>query len=97
MERAATIQVSSGRFPIDFKWYKNKITIDYETLISIGHRPKNLELCQSRPLRDFEVKMDRFQIKQNALNLKSTLETIFYYLRLVILCDLYAYEGQKKS
>ena len=25
------------------------------------------------PLRDFEVKIDRFQIKQNVLNLKSTL------------------------
>ena len=40
-------------------------------LISIGNRRRNLN-CWS-PLRDFEVKIDRFQIKQNALNLKSTL------------------------
>ena len=40
-------------------------------LISIGNRPRNLN-CVS-PLRDFEVKIDRFQIKQNVLNLKLTL------------------------
>ena len=31
------------------------------------------------PLRDFEAKIDRFQIKQNVLNLKSTLLSIIYY------------------
>ena len=38
-------------------------------LISFGNRPRN---CVS-PLRDFEVKIDRFQIKQNVLDLKSLL------------------------
>ena len=36
-------------------------------LISIGNQPNNLEtLC------DFSVKIERFQIKSNVLNLKST-------------------------
>ena len=41
-------------------------------LISIGNRPKGNLNCGS-PLCDFEVKMDRFQIKQKLLNLKPTL------------------------
>ena len=52
--------------------YKDKITIDYE----ISYFGFNFDLilnCGS-PLRDFEVKMDRFQIKQNVLSLKSTLK-----------------------
>ena len=42
-------------------------------LILIGNRLRKLELWHGSLLHDFEVKMDRFQIKQNILNLKSTL------------------------
>ena len=40
-------------------------------LISIGNRPRKLELCQ--PASNFEVKIGRFQIKQNVLYLEWTL------------------------
>ena len=41
-------------------------------LISIGNRPNNLELCHPRT-GGHSVKIERFQIKSNVLNLKSTL------------------------
>ena len=45
-------------------------------LISIGKRPRKHEFW--RPLCDLEVKIDEFQIKQNVLNLKSTLTINVY-------------------
>ena len=59
--------------------YKNKITIDYE-ISYFGFnfdRNRQGDLNCVSPLRDFEVKIDRFQIKQNLLNLKWTLH--FYF------------------
>ena len=44
-------------------------------LILIGNRPRILNCWSS--LRDFEVKIDIFQIKQNVLNLKWTLAKYF--------------------
>ena len=38
-------------------------------LISIGNRPRKLEFELLEPARDFEVKIDRFQIKQNVLKI----------------------------
>ena len=42
-------------------------------LISIGNRKWTKKTCIVSPLRDFAVKIERFQIKQNVLNLKWTL------------------------
>ena len=54
--------------------YKNKIIIDYE--ISYFGFDQTILNCVS-PLRGFSVQIERFQIKSNVLNLKSTLKVIF--------------------
>ena len=56
-------------------------------LITIGNRPRKLLNCGS-PNRDFEVKTDRFQIKQNVLNLKSTLHIWFGYNKKLALLEI---------
>ena len=56
-------------------------------LISIGNRPRKLELL--------EVKIDRFQIKQNVLNLKCTLQKM---KKICIKCYKFALKmGNKKQ